>query len=72
MLHGQNLDLSEFETLEDDDNDGDIYNQLARKERYLMLAAEAGNTLLERNRGLEDALNKLNVETTQKIEVNNW
>lgn len=68
MLQGQELDFSEFEMLEEDEN-VDIYHQLAKKEHYLMLAAEAGKMVLERNRSLENALESMNAEMTQRIEV---
>ena len=71
MFNVQELDLSKFEILEDDDPfvDDDIYQQLAKKDRFLALAAEAGKTLLEKNRNLECTIEYLNGEMSQKVEV---
>ena len=68
MFNSDELDLAKFEILDDDEN-ADIYQQLARKDKYLALAAEAGKTLLEKNRKLESTIEYLNMEMMQKIEV---
>ena len=71
MLNVQELDLSKFVILDDDDllDDDDVYQQLAKKDKFLALAAEAGKTLLEKNRNLESTIEYLNAEMNQKIEV---
>ena len=68
MFNDQDLDLNEFEIYDDDDQT-DIYEQLERKDKYLMLAAEAGKTLLQKNRALESTIEYLNAEMIKKIEV---
>ena len=68
MFNSDELDLAKFEILDDDEN-ADIYQQLARKDKYLALAAEAGKKLLEKNRKLESTIEYLNIEMMQKIEV---
>ena len=47
----------------------DIYTQLAEKDHYLMLAAEAGKVLLEKNQELEVQYEALHTEYLHKIEV---
>ena len=70
MYNGEELDLSKFEIL-DDDESADIYQQLAKKDKYLALAAEAGKTLLNKNRALESTIEYLNAEMMHKAEVSN-
>jgi len=67
MFNSDELDLAKFEIIDDDEN-ADIYQQLARKDKYLALAAEAGKKLLEKNRKLESTIEYLNIEMMQKIE----
>ena len=54
---------------EGDDPDEDVYVQLAAKERDLILAAELGNALLEKNEELTRKNDQLTEEYTLKIEV---
>ena len=53
-----------------DDEEIDIYEQLAEKDNYLILAAEAGKVLLEKNQELTTNLEALQEEYAHKIEVN--
>ena len=50
-------------------NEDDVYVQLAQKEQDLMLAAELGNALLEKNQELEQQVAKLTDEFSRKVEV---
>lgn len=47
----------------------DIYQQLAEKDHYLILAAEAGKVLLEKNQELTKHFEALQEEYHHKIEV---
>ncbi|KAL8606193.1 hypothetical protein ACOMHN_053465 [Nucella lapillus] len=47
----------------------DVYMQLSQKEQDLMLAAELGKALLEKNQELEDQVTRLTEEFSQKLEV---
>ncbi len=53
----------------DDANEGDVYFQLAQKEKYLLIAAEAGNTLLKKNNELQTKLNCMEKEYCNQIDV---
>ena len=46
-----------------------VYQELAEKDHYLMLAAEAGKVLLEKNQELSEQYSRLQEEYLQKIEV---
>ena len=48
----------------------DIYSQLQQKERDLILAAELGKALLEKNEDLSKQNEKIAEEFSQKLEVN--
>lgn len=50
-------------------NEDDVYMQLAQKEQDLMLAAELGNALLEKNQELEQQVASLTDEFNRKVEV---
>ena len=52
-----------------DDEDGDMMTQLAAKERDLILAAELGKALLEKNEDLNKQNEKIAEECSQKLEV---
>lgn len=52
-----------------DSEDGDVYSQLAQKEKDLTLAAELGKALLEQNQELQSQNEHLVEEYTQKLEV---
>lgn len=52
------------------DEELDIYGQLALKEKDLILAAELGKALLERNEELSRANEKITEDYTSKLEVN--
>ena len=47
----------------------DIYNQLQQKERDLILAAELGKALLEKNEDLSKQNEKIAEDFSQKLEV---
>lgn len=49
--------------------DKNVYQELAEKDHYLLLAAEAGKVLLEKNQELSDQYSKLQDEYMHKIEV---
>ncbi|KAL1482060.1 hypothetical protein MTO96_034042 [Rhipicephalus appendiculatus] len=54
---------------EDDDSEpGDVYSQLAQKEKDLLLAAEIGKELLERNSDLSRQNERLTEEYSRKLE----
>ena len=53
----------------DDDEDGDMMTLLAAKERDLILAAELGNALLEKNEEITRQNEKIAEEFSQKLEV---
>ena len=67
QMSGQDLNLDAF-TIEYGDDD-DVYEQLAKTQNYLVLAAEAGNALLEKNRDLEQTLDAVKEELAEKTEV---
>ena len=50
-------------------DEGDVYAQLAQKERDLILAAELGKALLEKNQELTKRNEGIAEEYSQKIEV---
>ena len=57
---------------EDQSSDGlemDVYAQLAQKEKDLILAAELGKALLERNEALTRANERITEEYSHKLEV---
>lgn len=55
---------------DDDEADpGDVYSQLAQKEKDLLLAAEIGKELLERNSDLSRQNERLTEEYSRKLEV---
>ena len=69
--------LIEMENSNDDDEGissqgDDVYTQLAQKERDLILAAELGKALLEKNEALTRQNEQLNEEYTQKFEVSEY
>lgn len=47
----------------------DVYSQLAQKEKDLILAAELGKALLDRNEELSRANERVTEEYTKKLEV---
>lgn len=49
--------------------DMDIYAQLQQKEKDLILAAELGKALLEKNKELEKQFKEVTEESNRKIEV---
>ncbi|KAK8766118.1 hypothetical protein V5799_007101, partial [Amblyomma americanum] len=54
---------------DDDEADpGDVYSQLAQKEKDLLLAAEIGKELLERNSDLSRQNERLTEEYSRKLE----
>lgn len=65
--HGSYNDDTAGENEEADD----LYAQLAQKEQDLILAAEIGKSLLEKNQELTKANEKLTEEYSQKFEVKN-
>lgn len=50
-------------------NNDDIYTQLAQKEKDLILAAELGKALLERNQELTRQNDRMGEEFSQQLEV---
>lgn len=54
---------------EEQEDDGDVYAQLARKERDLLLAAQLGKALLEENEELRRQNMALSQECSQRMEV---
>ncbi|EEC16261.1 hypothetical protein IscW_ISCW012587 [Ixodes scapularis] len=52
----------------DNDDDGDVYSQLAKREKDLLLAAEIGKELLDRNTGLGRQYERLTEEYSRKLE----
>lgn len=65
-LSGLNVDEDNAENEEDPN---DLYAQLAQKDQDLILAAEIGKSLLEKNEELTKVNEKLTEEYTQKFEV---
>lgn len=59
----------EIFTEDDDEGDDDIYRQLAQKEKDLLLAAELGKALLEKNEELNQKYELLQEEYSQAVEV---
>ena len=53
----------------ENEDPNDLYAQLAQKEQDLILAAEIGKSLLEKNEELTKASEKLTEEYSQKFEV---
>eukprot|EP00111_Clytia_hemisphaerica_P019736 TCONS_00058240-protein len=51
------------------ETDSSVYQELAEKDHYLMLAAEAGKVLLEKNQELSDQYSRLQEEYLHKIEA---
>ena len=49
--------------------DKSVYQELAEKDHYLLLAAEAGKVLLEKNQELSEQYSKLQGDYMHKIEV---
>ena len=56
----------------DDIEEGDVFAQLAQKERDLILAAELGKALLEKNQELTKRNEGVAEEFNQKIEVSSF
>lgn len=54
---------------DDEAEPGDVYSQLAQKEKDLLLAAEIGKELLERNSDLSRQNERLTEEYSRKLEV---
>ena len=54
---------------EDDEAEDDIYSQLAQKDKDLLLAAELGKALLEKNEELGQKYELLQEEYSQVVEV---
>ncbi|KAJ8886304.1 hypothetical protein PR048_012515 [Dryococelus australis] len=52
-----------------DERDLDVYAQLQQKEKDLILAAELGKALLEKNEELNRQTDRLTEEYSQKLEV---
>ena len=50
-------------------SDADVYGQLQQKERDLILAAELGKALLEKNEELSKQNEKIAEDFSQKLEV---
>ncbi|XP_065663458.1 bicaudal D-related protein homolog [Hydra vulgaris] len=46
----------------------DVYQQIAEKDHYLLLAAEAGKVLLEKNKQITNYYQRLQKEYLHKIE----
>lgn len=62
-IRGREVNVSE------DSDAGDVYSQLAQKEKDLLLAAEIGKELLERNSDLSRQNERLTEEYSRKLEV---
>lgn len=67
-LSHQNEDQCMFVENDCSKEEGDLYQQLAEKDHYLILAAEAGKVLLEKNQELTNHYQSLQDEYQQKIE----
>ena len=65
VFSGQESNVSE----PDADNLSSIYNLLEQKERDLLLAAELGKALLEKNEELSQQNEKMAEDFSQKLEV---
>ena len=69
-MNNEHMVLNELDMLvEEDEDEDDIYILLARKEKELLLAAEAGQLLIKRNDELKSCYERLNSEFVEKIEV---
>ena len=68
VFSGQESNVSE----PDADNLSSIYNLLEQKERDLLLAAELGKALLEKNEELSQQNEKMAEDFSQKLEVRAW
>ena len=66
MMNDSELNYSDTEM---DSESGNVYQQLAQKEKDLILAAEVGKALLERNEELTLANEKITEEYSHKLEV---
>lgn len=53
----------------DEDDFGNLRNLLEQKDRDLMLAAELGKALLDKNADLEKKIEQVNEDYSQRIEV---
>lgn len=65
---GHRMSFEDEEEEECVDDGSDLYQQLAEKDHYLMLAAEAGKVLLEKNQELTNHYENLHDDYQQKIE----
>lgn len=63
------LEMSQGEGERAEEEEGDVYAMLAQKERDLMLAAELGKALLEKNNELSLKNDQMAEEYAQSIEV---
>lgn len=54
---------------EDEEDEDDVYRQLAQKDKDLLLAAELGKALLEKNEELSQKYELLQEEYSQVVEV---
>lgn len=54
---------------DDEEEDSDVYRQLAQKDKDLLLAAELGKALLEKNEELSQKYELLQEEYSQVVEV---
>lgn len=61
--------LGEVERRAACETDGDVYSQLAQREKDLVLAAELGKALLEKNEEISRANERLAEEYSHKLEV---
>ena len=68
--NGNSLATPSSDTANDDDPD--VYAQLAQKEKDLVLAAELGKALLEKNEDLSRQNEKIAEEFSQRLEVGNF
>ena len=57
------------DNITENEDPNDLYAQLAQKEQDLILAAEIGKSLLEKNEELTKANEKLTEDFSQKVEV---
>lgn len=65
---GYLYDLLQSRNYEENSED-DVYAQLAQKEKDLMLAAELGKALLEKNEELTQMYKRLKKEHSEQVEV---
>lgn len=61
--------VKEMSTVRDDNMEPDVWSQLQQKESDLLLAAELGKALLDKNEELKKEQEKLTEEYSKKLEV---